>query len=99
MATDLVGLEVLQNARCFDCYATWHEAKMKGELQSQAVTACLPLKFGNAMLALSCQSCWRTTQSVQRVEQTVILESKHSALDLLFLFLLPQVKQLPVQQC
>ena len=38
MATDTAGLEVLQNARCFDCYATWHEAKMKGELHFQIVT-------------------------------------------------------------
>ena len=32
MATDTVGLQVLQKAKCFDCYATWHEAKMKGEV-------------------------------------------------------------------
>ncbi|KAL0026217.1 hypothetical protein WJX77_002931 [Trebouxia sp. C0004] len=36
MATDTVGLQVLQKAKCFDCYATWHEAKMKGELAASA---------------------------------------------------------------
>lgn len=36
MATDTTGLEVLQNAKCFDCYATWHEAKMKGEVAASA---------------------------------------------------------------
>lgn len=37
MATDTVGLQVLQKAKCFDCYATSHEAKMKGEV---LVPAC-----------------------------------------------------------
>ena len=36
MATDTIGLEVLQKAKCFDCYATWHEAKMKGEMAASA---------------------------------------------------------------
>ncbi|KAL0031376.1 hypothetical protein WJX79_007386 [Trebouxia sp. C0005] len=36
MATDTVGLQVLQKAKCFDCYATSHEAKMKGELAASA---------------------------------------------------------------
>lgn len=39
MATDAVGLQVLQKAKCFDCYATWHEAKMKGEVLF--LTCCL----------------------------------------------------------
>jgi hypothetical protein len=41
MATDTVGLQVLQKAKCFDCYATWHEAKMKGEVL--LFTCCLLL--------------------------------------------------------
>ena len=36
MATDTIGLGVLQKAKCFDCYATWHEAKMKGEMAASA---------------------------------------------------------------
>ena len=36
MATDTTGLAVLQKAKCFDCYATWHEAKMKGEMAASA---------------------------------------------------------------
>lgn len=36
MATDKVGLKVLQRAKCFDCYSTWHEAKMKGEVAASS---------------------------------------------------------------
>lgn len=36
MATDRVGLGVLQKAKCFDCYSTWHEAKMKGEIAASS---------------------------------------------------------------
>lgn len=36
MATDKVGLAVLQQAKCFDCYSTWHEAKMKGEIAASS---------------------------------------------------------------
>lgn len=36
MATDKVGLAVLQKAKCFDCYSTWHEAKMKGEIAASS---------------------------------------------------------------
>lgn len=36
MATDRKGLDVLQKAKCFDCYSTMHEAKMKGEIAASS---------------------------------------------------------------
>ena len=45
MATDLAGLKLIQDAGCFDCFTTWREAKVKGEVAAsiamlQARTSC-----------------------------------------------------------
>lgn len=32
MATDLAGLKLIQDAGCFECFTTWREAKVKGEV-------------------------------------------------------------------
>ncbi len=43
MATDLAGLKVLQEAGCFECFTTWREAKVKGEVAASAaiLQACI----------------------------------------------------------
>lgn len=47
MATDLAGLKVIQEAGCFDCFTTWREAKVKGEVAASAaiLQACICHKF------------------------------------------------------
>lgn len=32
MATDLAGLKLIQDAGCFECFTTWREAKVQGEV-------------------------------------------------------------------
>ena len=52
MATDHVGLKILQDASCFECHATWREAKVKGEVAASAAILqaghnldCLMLRY------------------------------------------------------
>lgn len=52
MATDRVGLNLMQEAGCFECYSTWREAKVKGEVAGSAAILqagynldCLMLRY------------------------------------------------------
>ena len=52
MATDQVGLKLLRNAGSFECYPTWREAKVKGEVAASAAILtggynldCLMLRY------------------------------------------------------
>lgn len=52
MATDQVGLKLLQDAGSFECYPTWREAKVKGEVAASAAILnggynldCLMLRY------------------------------------------------------
>lgn len=52
MATDQVGLKLLQEAGAFECYPTWREAKVKGEVAASAAILkggynldCLMLRY------------------------------------------------------
>lgn len=52
MATDQVGLKLLQEAGAFECYSTWREAKVKGEVAASAAILkdgynldCLMLRY------------------------------------------------------
>jgi len=75
MATDTVGLQVLQKAKCFDCYATWHEAKMNGEVLF--LTCCLLLRLCNMWLTV-CVAYKLTVHSILHFMLTKAgPESKH----------------------
>lgn len=52
MATDRVGLKLMQEAGCFECHSTWREAKVKGEVAGSAAILqagynldCLMLRY------------------------------------------------------
>ena len=54
MATDQVGLKLIQDAGCFECHPTWREAKVKGEAAASAAILqagynldCLMLRYQN----------------------------------------------------
>ncbi len=36
MATDLAGLKIIRDAGCLECFTTWREAKVKGEVAASA---------------------------------------------------------------
>ena len=52
MATDQVGIKLLQEAGAFECYPTWREAKVRGEVAASAAILkdgynldCLMLRY------------------------------------------------------
>lgn len=53
MATDLAGLKVIQEAGCFECFTTWREAKVKGEVAASAaiLQACITHKLLSNVLS------------------------------------------------